>query len=1115
MQRVIPVERHARLNEVSKLIALLSVVVGVMVIFGWLFDIAVLTTIVPGLPAIKFNSALSFIFAGASLWLLNQPSPAAAAAGRACGAATALLGLLTLSQYPLGSDIGIDELFVADPTGEGPFPGRSSIPGALNFLLLGSALLLMDVKIAGWRPTEWLALAAAFDAFLSFLGYTYNIVQLYGPLSSSPFALQNIIVMELMLLGVLLARPTGFLVNRLTATDASGLLMRRVLPVAILFPPFVGWLGLIGEQAGFYQTNMGLAIVATATIAVFVLVIAATAEEVGGADTARAKAEAAIRESQALLQAIMDNTSAVIYVKDLDGRYLMVNRRFSELFRISSEAVAGKADADLFPKHLADAFRAMDQRVAAAGYPLTEEEVAPHDDGLHTYISIKCPLRGGDGAVRGVFGISSDITQVKRAESALREREDQLRAIVDCALDAVVTMDSEGTITRWNPQAESTFGWSSDEAVGRVLADTIIPEGYREPHLQGLRRYLETGEARVFGKRLELNALHRDGRQFPVEIAIAPIITGDKKAFSAFVRDITERKLADQKLKSQLERLHLLGQITAAIGERHDLRSIWQVVLRSLEERLSAEFAATCEYNASDQVLVLSHLGPYSRTLGGLLGLIEGARIPIDQNGLSRCVNGELVHEPDIQTSGFPFPQRLARQGLRSLVLAPLQSEDGILGILVIARREANVFSSADCEFLKQLSEHVALATNQARLYAALKQAYDDLRQSQQAVVQQERLRALGQMASGIAHDINNALSPVALYLETLLERETGISPQGRDQLDVMLRAIDDVGQTISRMREFYGHRELDPKLAPVDLNACARQVIDLTRARWRDLPQQRGIVIRLQLELKASMPLVTGVEGEIRDALTNLVFNAVDAMPDGGVLTLRTGNQGGATPSHVWLEVGDSGIGMDEETRRRCLEPFFTTKGERGTGLGLAMVYGMARRHGADLEIESVPGSGTSVTLTFAAAAPSSKTGAAIADRDRAIKPMRILVVDDDPMLIKSLRETLASDGHDVTVSDGGQAGIDAFRAALIRGEPFEAVITDLGMPYVDGHKVAAAIRAASPLTPIILLTGWGQRLLGDDGPPANIDRVLAKPPKLRDLRAALLELSSHEEWE
>jgi PAS domain S-box-containing protein len=836
-----------------------------------------------------------------------------------------------------------------------------------------------------------------------------------------------------------------------------------------------------------------------------------TTKELEAEIVERTRTEEAVREGQRLLHALVDNSPAVIYIKDLQGRYLLANRRYSELFHISNEAVIGKTDHDIFSKEAADAFRAMDQRVAAAATALTEEEVAPLDDGPHTYVSVKCPLWDNTGKPYAVFGISTDITERKQAEEALRASEERTRLIVETALDAVVTIDSAGVINGWSPQAETTFGWTRREALGRSLEETIVPERYRAAHRGGIQHYLATGEAVVLNKRIELTARHYDGHEIPVELSITPIRIGGTVAFSAFVRDITEHKRAERRLQAQLTRLNLLQQITRAIGERQDLHSIFQVVIRRLEADLPIDFGCVCIYDLITESLTVTNVGGSSMGPTLEVAVAAQARIDIDQNGLSRCVGGQLVYDPDISQVHFPFPQRLARGGLRSLVMAPLLVESQVFGVLVAARREAHSFSSGECEFLRQLSEHVALAAHQAQLHTALQQAYDDLRQTQQAVLQQERLRALGQMASGIAHDINNAISPVALYTESLLETEPNLSARARDYLTIMQRAIDDVAQTVARMREFYRLREPQLTLAPVLMNRLVQQVVDLTRARWSDIPQQRGIVIQIEIALAPDLPAILGAENEIREALINLIFNAVDAMSDGGTLTLRTrvvgsapGSDAAPLPRHVHVEVVDTGMGMDEDTRRRCLEPFFTTKGERGTGLGLAMVYGMIQRHSAEIEIESAADIGTTVRLIFAvptAAVVLAQPATAYAVSSR----LRILVVDDDPLLLKSLRDILEADNHIVITANSGQGGIDAFRAAHASAEPFAVVITDLGMPYIDGRQVASAVKNASPTTPVILLTGWGQRLVDEGDIPPQVDRVLSKPPKLRELRAAL----------
>ena len=704
-----------------------------------------------------------------------------------------------------------------------------------------------------------------------------------------------------------------------------------------------------------------------------------------------------------------------------------------------------------------------------------------------------------------------EIAQHERTELALRQSEQRVDLALDAAGIGQWDLDlATGLVTRSRRHQQIIGEVDLNPSATRAeFYENVVPED-RPGVEQKLRLAIETGEACEF----ECRIMQREGEPRWLW-ASGKVIKNDHGKPVRFVgssQDITARKTAERKLQTQLERLNLLGQITRAIGERLDLRSILQVVIRSLEDSLPIDFGCVCLYNPDAAEVVVNCVGVRSEALAMELAMTQQAHISIDQNGLSQCVRGRLVYEQDVSQVDFPFPQRLARSGLRAFVAAPLLFESQVFGVLIAARRQPNSFSSGECEFLQQLSEHVALAAHQAETHSALQQAYDDLRQTQQTVMQQERLRALGQMASGIAHDINNAISPVAIYTEMLLEQDTSLSKRAREYLETTRRAVGDVAHTVARMREFYRQHEPELILSPVDLSVLAQQVIDLTRARWSDMPQQRGLVIELRSELGQNLPAVAGIESEIREALINLVFNAVDALPEGGKLTIRTKTtKSSASPQQVDVEVADTGVGMDEETRRRCLEPFFTTKGERGTGLGLAMVYGVMRRHNADIEIESAVGQGTVVRLRFPV--PASTSTQVPAAGPEAMPPrLRILSVDDDPLLIKSLRDALEADGHAVVTANGGQEGIDAFRAAEERDERFAVVITDLGMPYVDGRKVASAIKSDSPSTPVILLTGWGQRLVAEGDVPPHVDRVLNKPPKLRELRAALAELAGGE---
>jgi PAS domain S-box-containing protein len=749
--------------------------------------------------------------------------------------------------------------------------------------------------------------------------------------------------------------------------------------------------------------------------------------------------------------------------------------------------------------------------------PLTELTALASTISEGRYDVVLPRARGGEmGIFIRAFGgmldrIKTREQEISSAAAEVRRSHARLETTLENLTEGVAVSDLDGRLLHFNRAAIEVHGFTSPEEYLRQLpefADTFelaSPDGPIWPVDQWPLARILSGEVL---RNLEVNIRRkRNGWRRVFSYGGSLVRNADGQANLAIVtmRDITDRKEAERRIQGQLERLGLLDHITRAIGERQDLKSIYQVVVRHLEDSLPIDFGCICQYNAAATTLLVSCVGVKSKQVAHELTIAENAQIDVDGNGLARCVSGQLVYEPDIGESRFPFPSRLARAGLRSLVMAPLRSESRVFGVLIVARRGPQGFSSGQCEFLRQLSEHVAVAAHQAQLFASLQQAYDDLRQTQQVAMQEERLRALGQMASGIAHDINNSLSPVSLYTESMLEGEQNLSPRARGYLEVIQRSVEDVSHTVARMREFYRQREQQIELAPVDINEVMQQVLDLTKARWSDQALESGVVIRAEVKLAPDVPKIMGVESEIRESLTNLVFNAVDAMPDGGTLTLRSQLAGTDADRLVIVEVVDSGIGMNEETRRRCLEPFFTTKGERGTGLGLAMVFGMVQRHSCTLEIDSTPGAGTTMRLIFADSA------AAILDPEQSAETLilppslRLLLIDDDPMLLKSLRDALETDGHTVTTASGGEAGIAEFRAALERRAAFHAVITDLGMPYVDGRKVAAAIKEASPATPVILLTGWGRRMVADDDIPAHVDRVLAKPPKLREVREAL----------
>jgi CheY-like chemotaxis protein/anti-sigma regulatory factor (Ser/Thr protein kinase) len=262
--------------------------------------------------------------------------------------------------------------------------------------------------------------------------------------------------------------------------------------------------------------------------------------------------------------------------------------------------------------------------------------------------------------------------------------------------------------------------------------------------------------------------------------------------------------------------------------------------------------------------------------------------------------------------------------------------------------------------------------------------------------------------------------------------------------------------------------------------------------------------VIKVITELEENLPLIIGNATELREAVTNLIFNAVDAMPQGGKIMIRTASGSKSDQRRVMLEISDSGLGMDEDTRRRCLEPFFTTKGERGTGLGLAMVYGAAQRHKAVLDIDSAPGKGTRMRLEFASTQAQAKRPPVVKRAE--VSALRLLLVDDDPAVLNSTRVVLELDGHSVVMADGGEAGIEILQEAKDSGQSFDVIVTDLGMPYVDGGQLARAAKELFPATTVVLLTGWGRRMGEADSQSAHVDCILPKPLDLDELRSVFV---------
>ena len=341
------------------------------------------------------------------------------------------------------------------------------------------------------------------------------------------------------------------------------------------------------------------------------------------------------------------------------------------------------------------------------------------------------------------------------------------------------------------------------------------------------------------------------------------------------------------------------------------------------------------------------------------------------------------------------------------------------------------------------------------------------------------RFEMLGRMTMGVAHDFNNLLTTVLGHGELIGDdlARCGAPPEAAAHLATLTQAAGDGAALVRRIQQ-YLRNDKQERAEPVPLHHLAAEVLTLTKPYWHNEPRRMGIAIAVDADLQP-VPTIPGTPTELREVLVNLVLNAVQAMPQGGTLRVATGLHappGAAGPGGVVVEVADTGVGMTERVRRRIFEPLYTTKGTAGTGMGLTVSQGIVQEHNGRIEVESAPGAGTRFRLVFPLAAqdPAPVVPSAPPPTSRAPvrapngRPLRILVVDDEPMVRLVTTKLLRMRGHAVDDADGGQAALDCLATVV-----YDLVVTDLSMPGMSGRELAAQIRTRLPGLPVVLLTG------------------------------------------
>jgi signal transduction histidine kinase/ActR/RegA family two-component response regulator len=541
---------------------------------------------------------------------------------------------------------------------------------------------------------------------------------------------------------------------------------------------------------------------------------------------------------------------------------------------------------------------------------------------------------------------------------------------------------------------------------------------------------------------------------------------------------IGNAKLYEDSL-AKIKQLTTLYEIGKTLSSTLDLDELLKKGLMNLREQLGYGLCGIFFLDREKDELYIKEIS------GGDFEEVKEMRFRVGIDGIVGWVakTGESLYVPDV--SKDPRYIRGSAEG-KSEVAFPLKVRNQLIGVLDIESSELMGFDEEELKVLSSFANQVSISIENAQLFSDLKQALEELKQAQDQIVQAEKLRAMGEMASGVAHDFNNILAAILGNIQLVLHQLDHIGPEEvRERLRVIEQASKDGAETVRRIQEFTGvKRERDFTL--LSINEIIEAVITITEPRWKDQAQEKGIQIGLIRKLE-EVPSILGNSSELREVITNIIFNAVDAMPEGGQISISTQTQ---TDRWLELKISDTGAGMTEEVKKRIFDPFFTTKGVTNSGLGMSVSYGIIKRHGGEILIESEIGKGTTFILHLPIGFGEKALEEEVLKPAKEGKPARILVIDDEDSVRDILFKILTAKGHQVVMASDGEEGIERFK-----NDTFDLVFTDLGMPRISGWEVGKTIKEMNPKVPIVMITGWGMELNREKMNESGIDLIVSKP--------------------
>ena len=993
----------ATLQSFSQKAGIAVIAIGCTVILGWIFDLQLLKSILPGLPSMKFNTATCFILGGFSLLFQHQWRAELTTIKHqkiynyltfSASFLIVLISLITLVQYSFNLDLGIDQLlFKHSSILTIPLaPGRMAPNTAAGFLLLGTALLLLSVKRPKYLRIQILSCCAFLIAFLGLIGYIYGTAFFYKMGAPTGMALHTSAAFVLLSFGILFASPDKGFMAVIASDRAGGIMARRLLPPAIIIPPLVGYFIMSGERLQAYTSEVGISLLSVLNVIIFTFLIWQNAKTLCTADRKRYRAELGLRKAKAdletevekrtlqlqlvneklqqqildsqateqvlqknynLLLTVINSTPTALFVKDIEGCYMMLNAAGASIIGKSFDEIIGRDDSELFPPEIADNIRKSDRQIVTAGKTQVMEEELPVQGKLRTFLSTKNVYRDGQGKIGGIVSIARDITDRKQAEVANRS----LAAILEATPDFVGICDLEGQAVYINKAGRKMLGIDENEDIShRQVAE------FSSASARSILLAIATAvsEGVWSGETAFVSA---SGIEIPVsQVIISHGATDGKPEYiSTIARDISDRKQAEDALRLSEQRYRSLIAATAQLVWMTDADgkpiapTDWMAYTgQGLEEATNNWFSAI-------------HPDDRDLTLQAWMRAVETKNLYEVEHRL-RAADGSYRH----------FWVRAV----------PVLATDGSIREWVGTHTDI----SDRVQVLEALKQSAAQYRSQA---TQLEKAFRDLHDTQTQLIQTEKISSLGQLVAGVAHEINN---PINFIYGNI----THASQYARDLLDLLHLYQEKYPNPLPEIAEAAEDIEVNflmedfPKILESmkvgadrirDLVVSLRNFSRLDESQMKRVDIHEGIestllILQHRLKATASRPAIEVIKeygdfpkiecyaGQLNQVFMNLIANAIDALEEYNSKrsakdiyscpnTIRISTN--TDSNTVSIRISDNGMGITQEVIRNLFDPFFTTKPVgKGTGLGLSISYQIVvEKHRGKLQCFSVPGDG------------------------------------------------------------------------------------------------------------------------------------------------------------